>query len=638
MEQGPALALGDMSPRDSTDIDDIIMSALNCKIQGDLHGALRGFREVLSHQFDSDFDVGRRVTAKLNIASVLNMLQRHQTALGQAVDALVDLQQQCPLLRSIIAQRPEQFYNRLDVQQILTDLAKIPECLHVLVPAAWLQCAVALQALGKVNLSELSLKRCDELERFMVAKSDSTQPSQKQPPQLNSHHAILLPQQRSQAPTTKSSLRPQTARERRAAHTPAQSKSRSRSRRPGTATTRQTYRHSRADLSVATESVESYHIAPRRPATARRSVGAMRTSTTVRPNSACPPSKATSRAGRPNSNQMNEMLQETRQVHGGLLSSILDPHETFDEQPVAQMYHGGGCSIAQDAPRLLKGQFCPPPAARTSKPPPLRDIFCPLPPPAPVDSTAAALNQPTGRPGRPRTAKSRLAKLQSNQAQELLFGKAEEAEGPEHEVPSDSSQTSLEGSKERSALGIQKIARGRAARRKAQKKQAQQFALKQIQGAIRGKSIRVEAQTAGLEETILLDMASPTLSDEEGADDLDALQDLLQEARDDDDPRESDGTEEAPPEDQYVPLPGTKEMKSLKEEMFDLESTLPVFAYQTLHAEQKYGVSDERVDLKSTARAVIKQLERLDKRNLFKLKSVTNTWLEGGNLAGIQSL
>ena len=135
MEQGPALALGDMSPRDSTDIDDIIMSALNCKIQGDLHGALRGFREVLSHQFDSDFDVGRRVTAKLNIASVLNMLQRHQTALGQAVDALVDLQQQCPLLRSIIAQRPEQFYNRLDVQQILTDLGKIPECLHVLVPA-----------------------------------------------------------------------------------------------------------------------------------------------------------------------------------------------------------------------------------------------------------------------------------------------------------------------------------------------------------------------------------------------------------------------------------------------------------------------------------------------------------------------
>ena len=73
---------------------------------------------------------------------------------------------------------------------------------------------------------------------------------------------------------------------------------------------------------------------------------------------------------------------------------------------------------------------------------------------------------------------------------------------------------------------------------------------------------------------------------------------------------------------------------------FDLESTLPVFAYQTLHAEQKYAGKDppERVDLKSTARAVIKQLERLDKRNLFKLKSVTNTWLEGGNLAGIQSL
>lgn len=72
---------------------------------------------------------------------------------------------------------------------------------------------------------------------------------------------------------------------------------------------------------------------------------------------------------------------------------------------------------------------------------------------------------------------------------------------------------------------------------------------------------------------------------------------------------------------------------------FDFESTLPVFAYQTTHAEQKYAGKDpERVDLKSTARAVIKQLERLDKRNLFKLKSVTNTWLEGGNLAGIQSL
>ena len=164
--------------------------------------------------------------------------------------------------------------------------------------------------------------------------------------------------------------------------------------------------------------------------------------------------------------------------------------------------------------------------------------------------------------------------MQSNKAQELLFGKAEEASGLEHKVPSDSSQTSPEGSKERSALEIQKIARGRAARRKAQKKQAQQFALKQIQGAIRGKSTRVEAQAAGLEETTLLDMPSPMLSDE-GADDLEALQDLdlLQEAihdrldNDGLDPRESDGTEEPPLEDQYVPLPGTKEMKSLKEEM-----------------------------------------------------------------------
>ena len=41
------------------------------------------------------------------------------------------------------------------------------------------------------------------------------------------------------------------------------------------------------------------------------------------------------------------------------------------------------------------------------------------------------------------------------------------------------------------------------------------------------------------------------------------------------------------------------------------------------------GQDQHGAGLKLTARAVIKQLETLDKKNLFKLKSETESWIQG---------
>lgn len=73
---------------------------------------------------------------------------------------------------------------------------------------------------------------------------------------------------------------------------------------------------------------------------------------------------------------------------------------------------------------------------------------------------------------------------------------------------------------------------------------------------------------------------------------------------------------------------------------FDVRSGLPVFPEQVTGAQKFYSNdnSTTEIDLKGTVRAVIKQLEGLDQKNMFKLKSETETWIQGGKLAGIGTI
>ena len=74
----------------------VVTEALDCKARGDLHGALQCFRTALAQKHG--FEFGGRVTAMLNITSVLNGLNKHQMALEQAISVLTELKQECPLL------------------------------------------------------------------------------------------------------------------------------------------------------------------------------------------------------------------------------------------------------------------------------------------------------------------------------------------------------------------------------------------------------------------------------------------------------------------------------------------------------------------------------------------------------------